>query len=91
MVYQIEIDSVAKRFLKKLPKSEYQVIRNDIEDLAVNPRPDGYIKMTNTKVDLYRIRSGTRGDFRIVYMIEDKKLLVIIVRVGDRKEIYRNF
>lgn len=88
MVYQIEIDSVARRFLKKLPTSEYQIIRNDIEKLAVNPRPEGHIKMTNVK-DLYRVRTGTKGDFRIVYAIEDKKLLVSVVRIGSRKEIYR--
>jgi mRNA interferase RelE/StbE len=59
MVYQIEIDSVARRFLKKLPTSEYQIIRNDIEGLAANPRPEGHIKMTNAK-DLYRIRTERR-------------------------------
>jgi mRNA interferase RelE/StbE len=88
MAYQIEIDSVALRFLKKLPKSEYQVISSDIEALAVNPRPSGYIKMTHAR-DLYRIRTGTTGEFRIVYTIEDKRLLIKVVRVGNRKEIYQ--
>lgn len=90
MAYQIEIDSVARRFLKKLSLKEYQIIKNDIASLAENPRPDGYIKMTNTKRELYRIHTGEKGDYRIIYAIEDKKLFVTVVRVGQRKDIYKN-
>ncbi len=90
MAYQIEIDSIARRFLKKLPKSEYEIIRNDIDALSENPRPKGYIKLSGTKMELYRIYTGTKGDFRIIYSIVDKQLLITVVRVGARKEIYRD-
>ncbi|MCE2983478.1 MAG: type II toxin-antitoxin system RelE/ParE family toxin [Parachlamydia sp.] len=90
MAYQIEVDSVARRFLKKLPNKEYVIIKADIDALAENPRPDGYIKMTNTKYELYRIHTGEKGDYRIVYAIVDKKLFVTVVRVGQRKNIYKD-
>ena len=56
-----------------------------IEALADDPRPEGVTKLT-AKHDLYRIREG---GYRIVYEVLDKKLIVHVAKVGDRKEIYQ--
>jgi len=57
-----------------------------IRALSANPRPSGCAKLQGP-ADLYRVRSG---DHRIVYQIQDAQLLVLVVHVGDRKEVYRN-
>ena len=64
---------------------DYHRVDSDIQALADNPRPEGVKKLKGSG-DLYRIRSGV---FRIIYQIEDIRLIVLIVKVGDRKDIYR--
>jgi len=56
-----------------------------IDGLRVNPRPNGSKKL-NKEDPLYRIRVG---DYRVVYQIQDKILLVLILKVGHRRDIYR--
>ncbi len=56
-----------------------------IDRLAVDPRPSGVRKLTGAD-NLWRIRVG---DYRIVYEIEDDRLVVLIVRIGHRRDIYR--
>jgi len=64
--------------------ADFQAVFEAIKGLAQNPRPRGIEKVKST--GLWRIR---QGDYRIVYAIDDKKSLVIVVRVGHRREIYR--
>lgn len=54
-----------------------------IDDLAVEPRPSGVKKLTK---DYYRIRVG---DYRVVYEIKDEILTILVLKIGDRKEIYK--
>jgi Cytotoxic translational repressor of toxin-antitoxin stability system len=56
-----------------------------IQALAENPRSPGCEKLSGQR-DRYRVREG---EYRIIYAIEDKDLLVYIVKVGHRKEVYR--
>ena len=60
-------------------------IDNTIRSLADNPRPAGSIKLEGSD-DLYPIR---KGDFRIIYRIEDEALIVTVTRVGNRRDVYR--
>ena len=60
-------------------------ILSRIELLAENPRPPGAIKLTGQ--DAYRIRIG---DYRVIYAIADKQLVVLVVDVGHRWDVYRN-
>jgi len=55
-----------------------------IGDLSEDPRPPGCRKMEG--VDLYRIRVG---DWRVLYQIRDFRLMVVVVQVGHRREVYR--
>lgn len=84
-MYQVLFDKPAAKQLAKLPKKFYEKIKKSIEELADNPRPIGCLKLKGNG-DAYRIRIG---DFRVIYEIEDDVLIVVVVSVGDRKEIYR--
>ncbi len=76
--------SVLKKDLSGLPKSDVRKIIETIRALADNPRPPGVKKLSGS--DQYRVR---KGDYRIVYSIHDNELKVWIVQVGHRREIYR--
>jgi mRNA interferase RelE/StbE len=75
--------SVAKD-LRGLPKQDVQRILERIRALANDPRPAGCEKLSG--LERYRIRQGT---YRIVYEIEDARLIVLIVKVGRRRDVYR--
>ncbi len=85
MAYQIEIAPAARRQIKKLPKAAQVVVIKRLEALAERPRPPGCKKLSGEE-NLYRVRTG---DYRIVYQVEDDRLVVVVVRVGDRKDVYR--
>lgn len=83
--YNIEWKSSAAKELKKLPKPIIARIVQAVEALASEPRPDGVRKLTDTE-NTYRIRVG---EYRIVYNIFDRRLVITIIRVRDRKDAYR--
>ena len=88
MTFAIEILDVALDQLRGLPKKALRQVTRRIRGLASDPCPGNAKKLQNTKVpDLYRIRSG---DYRIVYQIRRKRLLVLVIRIGHRKDVYRN-
>ena len=85
-MYSVEFKPQAAQFITRQSKKIQRQLIAHIEALAVNPRPAG-CKLLYAQEKLYRIRSG---DYRIIYQIQDRKLLVVIVKVSDRKDIYRN-
>jgi mRNA interferase RelE/StbE len=85
MKYKIIIAEQAIKALAKLPGKTRRQISEKIDALADNPRPAGIEKLQGA--DLYRIRSG---DYRVIYQIKDNLLIVLVVRIGHRKDIYRN-
>jgi mRNA interferase RelE/StbE len=84
--YSVEFTSSAAKALKKLHASLADRVIAAIEILADQPRPSGSKKLSGED-NLYRIRTG---DYRIVYQIQDKQLVVLIVRIGHRRDIYRD-
>ena len=83
--YKVSIKRSAVKEIEAIPqKKERQRIIRRIGQLASNPRPPGSRKLSGH--DKYRIRQGA---YRIVYSIEDKELIVIVVKVGHRKNVYR--
>ena len=83
-MYKIEIFPSADKSLKRIIARDRSAIAKAIYKLAENPRYHGYKKLKDS--DLYRIRVG---DYRVVYQIDDNNLLVVVVRIGHRREIYR--
>ncbi len=85
MAYEIQFTPAAERNLRKLPRHIIPIVERKIDGLATNPRPKGVEKMQG-EGNLYRIRSG---DYRILYTIEDRKLIVVVVKIGNRRDVYR--
>lgn len=85
MAYTIYLTKAAAKDLAAVPKKILQHIDDTIQSLADNPRPQGSIKLQGED-DLYRIR---KGNFRIIYKIQDEALIVTVVRVGNRRDVYR--
>ena len=75
----------AARQLKKVDRAVLPHIVEKIDSLAEDPRPRDCEKLSGYD-DLYRVRAG---DFRIVYAVEDRLMLVLILKVGNRAEIYQ--
>jgi mRNA interferase RelE/StbE len=84
--YRVEIARRALKALAALPRGEQQRVRAAIDLLADNPRPPGCTKLTGED-DAYRVRVGV---YRIVYEVLDDSLLVHVVRVGHRRDVYRS-
>lgn len=86
MAYKLDVTPAAIRDLKRLPRNVQTDIRSAIDELAKNPRPQGYEKMEGSD-DVYRIRCG---DYRIIYQILDDVLTVIVVRARHRRDVYKH-
>jgi mRNA interferase RelE/StbE len=82
--YKIEWKSSAKRELKKLDIQIIPRLIQAIEGLANNPYPVGCRKIVNSDSN-YRIRVG---DYRIIYQVQQYQLIIEIIRVGHRKNVY---
>lgn len=81
--YRIEFRPAAARALRKLDPPVRRRIQGVITLLAHDPRPPGAKAMQG--------RPGLRvrtGDYRIIYTIEDDKLLIVVVRIGHRRDVY---
>ena len=85
MPYEVEFAPPAARQFRRLRGPIRDRIEAKVDSLAVNPRPHGVEKLQGAD-DLDRVRVG---DFRIVYEIHDKRLVVLVVRIADRKDVYR--
>jgi mRNA interferase RelE/StbE len=82
--YKVQIKPSAVKELEKVPSPDRQRIVIRIQNLAMDPRPPGVEKLTGQ--NRYRVR---QGNYRIVYEIVDAELVVLVVRVGNRREVYR--
>lgn len=84
MSYSIAFHPGALREFDKLPKEIQKNLAQVIDELANDPRPQGVVKLMG--IDAYRMRAG---QYRIAYAIQDERLIVLIVKVGHRREIYK--
>ena len=82
--YEIVFKKSVSKDLKKIPKKDVLKILKVIRSLAENPRPSGVKKLSGQ--EKYRLR---QGDYRILYAIEDDKLVITVVKVGNRRDVYR--
>ena len=84
MSYRIEVQATARKAMRGLPRQIVERIDAAILALSEEPRPSGCVKLTNQ--DAWRIRIG---DYRVIYEIHDAVLVVTVVEIGHRREIYR--
>lgn len=85
MAYSILLAPPAERQLRALAEPVRKGIVRHLKSLRLNPRPQGVKKLAGED-DLYRTRES---DYRIIYTIRDKELIVLVVKIGNRKEVYR--
>jgi mRNA interferase RelE/StbE len=83
--YSIEFSRTAERQLKKLRRDDQRSVAKAILALANDPRPPGSRKLTGYD-DVFRIRVGR---YRVLYSIAGRKLVIIILKIGHRKDVYR--
>ena len=85
MAYRVEFLTTATEELAAVPKPEQRRIAAKIDALRDNPRPPGVKKLTGGD-KLYRLGVGS---YRVIYSVDGKKLVVLVIRVGHRKDVYR--
>lgn len=84
--YEVQIARRAVRALTALPRREQQRVRAAIDLLADDPRPPSCRKLAGEDA-AYRVRVG---DYRIIYEVFDRRLVVQVVRIGHRRDVYRH-
>jgi mRNA interferase RelE/StbE len=82
--YELRIKKSVTKDLDSLPKKDVQRIVEAINCLADNPRPPQSLKLSGA--EKYRLRCGV---YRVLYEIQDEILIVCVVKVGHRKDVYR--
>ena len=82
--YKIEFKKSAVNELNTIQKRDLKKIISTINELADDPRPNGSIKLTSR--EQYRIR---QGNYRILYSIKDDRLVIFVVKIAHRKDLYK--
>ena len=82
--YRLVIKPSAAREIEDLPQRDRRRVVERIQSLALNPRPMGCERLSGR--DQYRVR---QGDYRILYEVHDFEIVVVVVKVGHRHEVYR--
>ena len=82
--YKIFLKKSVLKDLDKIPNKDLKKIIKRIESLANDPRPPGCEKLSGQ--ERYRIR---QGNYRVIYSIKDKELVIWVVKVGHRRDIYK--
>ena len=82
--YKVTLKKSVLKDLKSVPKPDVIKIISKIDSLAEDPRRVGAIKLSGN--ELYRIRQGL---YRIVYEIKDRELIVQVIKVGHRSDVYK--
>ncbi len=85
MSYRVEVAPAASRQLRKLEPSARRPVQAAIELLAQQPRPSGAVKLSGLGGE-WRVRTG---DFRVIYEIDDDILRVLVVALGNLRDVYR--
>jgi len=83
--YKIELSESVQKSLKRIPKKDVSKIIEKIQIIGINPFPEGCRKLKDLH-DVYRVR---QGKYRIIYEVYENKLIVIVLKIGHRKDIYK--
>jgi len=83
--YELEITRAAEKQLRSLPRQDQERVTLTMLDLANRPRPRGTRKLTGYE-DVFRIRVGR---YRVLYSVSDATLIIIVLKIGHRKDVYR--
>jgi len=83
--YKLAFKKSVAKDLRNIPNNDVKRILKCIDSLCVNPRADGCIKLSGQ--ERYRVRQGV---YRIIYEIQDSQLIILVVKIAHRSEVYRS-
>lgn len=83
-LFAIELSTSARKSLKKLSRKDQELVFAVLETLKENPTPPKSLKLTGREG--YRIRVG---DLRVIYTLQRGRLIVLVLDIGHRREVYR--
>ncbi len=83
--FKVIVSSSVEKILDKLPKKDLAKIVQLIRTLEIQPRPVGCRKLTGEE-NTYRVR---QGNYRLIYEIRDNVLMILVLKIGHRKDVYR--
>ncbi|MEH2416720.1 type II toxin-antitoxin system RelE family toxin [Nostoc sp.] len=86
MSYEVKFSKGAKKQFRKLPLDVQERIQTKINELAIEPRQNGVKKLQGDD-NSYRVRVG---DYRVIYELDDDVLIVTVIKIGHRSEIYKD-
>ena len=84
MSFDVRLSKIAERNLAKIPKRDGERIRTALRILEYDPYPPAARKLVN--VEAWRVRIG---NYRIIYDVREQELLVLVITIGHRKDVYR--
>ena len=84
MAYRVEIRPQVQKAIRRLPRHVLDAVSRTIDGLAQNPRPPGAKRLSAREEWRIRVQN-----YRILYLIEDERLVVVVVKVGHRSNVYR--
>jgi mRNA interferase RelE/StbE len=82
--YKVTFKKSVSKDLESVPKSDVKKILLNVDSLAVNPRREGAVKLSGQ--EMYRIRQGL---YRIIYEIRDSELVIQVIKLGHRSDVYK--
>jgi len=85
-MYSILYKKSVEKDLRKLPKSVLTAVIKKIQTLAKDPQPNGSVKLRGSS-NLYRVR---HSDYRIIYSVNNNELIILVIKVAHRKDVYRD-
>jgi mRNA interferase RelE/StbE len=85
VLYQLRYRQSVAKELRGMPHTERGRVVAKIQGLVNNPYPVGAVKLRGA-TGLYRIR---QGEYRVVYQVENQELIILVVKIGHRREVYR--
>ena len=86
VAYRVELHREAIEALAALPGKIRRQVARKIEALGAEPTPPGSMALKGRHAGLHRVRSG---DYRILYQVEKRRLVVLVVKIGNRRDVYR--
>lgn len=83
--YEVEVSRTVERQLRRLPRADQVRVVRTVLALADDPYPRG-ARMLSGYDDVFRVRTGP---YRILYSVSERKLIVVVLKVGHRRDVYR--
>lgn len=82
--YELIVRHSVRKDVEKIPQKDLTRILNKLEALRNDPKPAGCVKLSGS--EYYRIR---QGDYRIIYEVQGKVLIIVLIKIGHRREVYK--